>query len=168
MTNASTIAAARTPARTISVRGKSITCAPQPLQGSGSGLSAQGIAVHVEEGKTLPSSEPLAKRDSLTRSVSTVPFSRHWPKNSLAGWYAKFEPGTKLAHWLAVGVPCGLRGALDLQGKLEILCRVIATPRAMRLIKEMALALGIALGAEGAAKITETGLTLLGKSWPLH
>src|SRR5262245_57667831 len=99
MTNESTIAAARTPARTISVRGKSITCAPQPLQGSGSGLSAQGIAVHVEEGKTLPSSEPLAKRDSLTRS----PFSRHCPKNSLAGWSAKFETGTKLAHWLAVG-----------------------------------------------------------------
>ena len=61
-----------------------------------------------------------------------------------------------------------LRGALDLQGKLEILCRIIAALRGMRLVKEMVLALGIALGAEGAAKITETGLTFLGKSWPLH
>jgi len=42
-------------------------------------------------------------------------------------------------------------------------------PRAVRLIKEMALALGIAIGAEGLAKMTEIGLTLLGgQSWPIH
>jgi hypothetical protein len=61
-----------------------------------------------------------------------------------------------------------LRGALDLRGKLEMLCRIVAAPRAMRLIKEMALALGIAIGAEGIAKMTEYGLTLLGQSWPIH
>jgi hypothetical protein len=33
--------------------------------------------------------------------------------------------------------------------------------------KEMALALGIAIGAEGIAKITEW-LTPLGRSWPVH
>jgi hypothetical protein len=54
-----------------------------------------------------------------------------------------------------------------LRGKLEILCRIVAAPRAV-LIKEMALALGIAIGAESLAKITETGLTLLGNAWPIH
>jgi len=50
---------------------------------------------------------------------------------------------------------------------VESLCRIVAAPRAMRLIKEMALALGIAIGAEGIAKITEW-LTPLGRSWPVH
>jgi hypothetical protein len=46
--------------------------------------------------------------------------------------------------------------------------RIVAAPRAV-LIKEMALALGIAIGAEGLAKMTEIGLTLLGgQSWPVH
>jgi hypothetical protein len=49
-----------------------------------------------------------------------------------------------------------------------MLCRIVAAPRAMRLIKEMALAFGIAIGAEGIAKMTEYGLTLLGRSWPIH
>jgi hypothetical protein len=48
------------------------------------------------------------------------------------------------------------------------LYRIVAAPRAMRLIKEMALALGIAIGAEGIAKITEIWLTSLGRSWPVH
>jgi hypothetical protein len=42
-------------------------------------------------------------------------------------------------------------------------------PTAVQLIKEMALALGLAIGAEGIAKITEAGLTLLGGAhWPLR
>jgi hypothetical protein len=64
-------------------------------------------------------------------------------------------------------VPCCWREALDLRGKLEILYRIVAAPRAV-LIKEMALALGIAISAEGLAKMTETGLTLLGNAWPIH
>jgi hypothetical protein len=49
------------------------------------------------------------------------------------------------------------------------MCRIVASPSAMRLIKEMALAVSIAIGAEGMAKMTEAGLRLLGQqSWPIH
>jgi hypothetical protein len=54
-----------------------------------------------------------------------------------------------------------------LRGKLEILSRIVAAPKAV-LAKEMELALGIAIGVEGLAKMTETGLTLLGNAWPIH
>ena len=47
------------------------------------------------------------------------------------------------------------------------MCRIVAAPRAV-LIKEIALALGIAIGAEGIAKITEIWLTSLGRTWPVH
>jgi hypothetical protein len=107
---------------------------------------------------------PIAKTDQ----VGHLPYrSAPLVQKILVGWRAEIEPGRNCRIGLQ-RVPCCLRGALDLRGKLEMLCRIVAAPRAMRLIKEMALAFGIAIGAEGIAKMTEYGLTLLGRSWPIH
>jgi hypothetical protein len=39
---------------------------------------------------------------------------------------------------------------------------------AVRLLREMSLAIGIAVGTEELAKITEIWLTRLGPSWPIQ
>jgi hypothetical protein len=115
----------------------------------------------------LPSGAPLAKRPGVGhlpyRSVAFV-------QKIAVGWRTEIEPERNCRIFLQRVrgiVPCCLDGALALRGKLEILCRIVAAPRAV-LIKEMTLALGIAIGAEGIAKITEIWLTSLGRTWPVH
>jgi hypothetical protein len=96
-----------------------------------------------------------------------------FPKNSGSEGAPKIEPARNCRIGLrrvgGIVSNCSRGGPGILRENLRILRIIVAAPRAMRLIKEMALALGIAIGAEGLAKMTEIGLTLLGgQSWPIH
>jgi hypothetical protein len=56
---------------------------------------------------------------------------------------------------------------------MRIFCNLIgwhsSASKTVQLLKEIMLALGIAIGAEGLAKITEGGLALLGGApWPIR
>jgi hypothetical protein len=61
----------------------------------------------------------------------------------------------------------------DRREKMRIFCNLIgrhsSASKTVQLLKEITLALGIAIGAEGLAKITEGGLALLGGApWPIR